>query len=348
MRINKGIFTAVALTIAVIIGYPSYNYFAHNEPLTTEQIVSKNIDGVVVIHNYIKGKEKGNEGQPAGLASGTGFFVDDNLIVTNNHVIDDSLMLEVKGYDSNRFFPAKVINTDADTDVAILKIVDWDQYKKENKFKILKFGKSRDARLGEKITTIGHPVGYEYSVSDGNITGLEREFVDGDGNKVSALAMPFYIQIDANITNGNSGGPLFDDHGNVIGINDAILPVAGGKLAFSIPSDLVTKVISDFVNLKKVTWSRIGIEFAQMGKARYVIINDVVVNTPAFKAGLTKLDAITTIKTKYTGDKGRIVKSSGDIISEIQLLDPGDSVEFSILRAGKPLNVKMQTVGLDA
>src|SRR6202034_215866 len=168
-------------------------------------------------------------------ARGSGFIVDANrTVVTNNHVVKDAKSVSVT-LDDGTQLPAKVIGRDARTDIAVLKI---DAHKQ---LPYIQLGNSANVKPGEWVVAMGNPFGLGGTVTAGIVSASGRNIGDGPYDR--------FIQIDAPINEGNSGGPLFDQRGQVIGINTAILTPSGGSvgIGFSIPSDMIKHVVSQLI-----------------------------------------------------------------------------------------------------
>jgi serine protease Do len=185
---------------------------------------------------------------------GSGFIVSaDGTILTNAHVVRDAAEVMVRLTDK-REFKAKVIGTDPQTDVAVLKI-------EAGKLPTVKLGNSKDVRVGEWVVAIGSPYGFENSVTAGIVSAKGRALPDG-------TYVPF-IQTDVAVNPGNSGGPLFNLKGEVIGINSQIYSRSGGYqgLSFAIPIDLASKVQDQLVRHGKVTRGRIGVTIQEVNQS---------------------------------------------------------------------------------
>ena len=171
----------------------------------------------------------GNRGPQRSQALGSGFVISaDGYVVTNNHVIEDADEIEIEFKDGARR-PATVIGTDPQTDIALLKVEATD-------LPFVKFGDSDTARVGDWVLALGNPLGQGFSASSGIVSARGRELVGTYDD---------FIQTDAAINRGNSGGPLFNMEGEVIGVNTAILSPTGGSIGigFSMASNVVTKVV---------------------------------------------------------------------------------------------------------
>ncbi|MGB3147510.1 MAG: Do family serine endopeptidase [Paracoccaceae bacterium] len=274
-------------------------------------------------------------GSPEGQAPemhgvGTGFIVTaDGQIVTNAHVVDGADMVTVTLADGRKI-NGKVLGADPATDIALIKI---DEGKD---LPTVAFGDSAQIKVGQDVVAIGNPFGLGNSVTSGIVSALGRDINSG----------PFdnYIQTDAAINKGNSGGPLFNANGEVIGINTAIFSPTGGSvgIGFAVPSDTAAKVVVALASDGTVERGWLGVQIqpvsddiaAALGldKAEGVLITDVTTDTPAEKAGLTRGDIVQTVN-------GNAVKDPRDLTRQIASDAPGAEVKLGLLRAGKPVDV---------
>ena len=224
-------------------------------------------------------------------ALGSGFIIDKKgIVVTNNHVIQgaEDIIVSVNG---STEYKAKVIGTDPYMDLAVLKI------DSEETFKPVNFGDSDNARVGDWVIAIGNPFGFGGSVTSGIISSRNRD--------IGLTRYDDFIQTDASINQGNSGGPLFDLSGNVIGINTAIIaPGASGSIGigFAIPSNSASKVIDQLIKFGKTKRGWLGVriqevtkeiaELEKLEKAKGALVASVSENSPADKAGIKAGDII--------------------------------------------------------
>jgi serine protease Do len=265
---------------------------------------------------------------------GSGFIVSpDGVILTNAHVVKDASEVTVKLTDK-REFKAKVVGSDAQSDIAVLRIDAKD-------LPVVKLGNSQDVRVGEWVVAIGAPFGFENSVSAGIVSAKARSLPDG-------TYVPF-IQTDVAVNPGNSGGPLFNLKGEVIGINSQIYSRTGGYqgLSFAIPIDLATKVEQQIVKYGKVTRGRIGVTIQEVSqpladsfglkKPDGALVSSVEKDSPAEKAGLEPGDVILKLN-------GKDVSRSIDLSSSVADLKPGAKAELSVWRKGAPRDITV-TVG---
>jgi serine protease Do len=255
---------------------------------------------------------------------GSGFIVGaDGYILTNAHVVRDAAEVTVRLTDK-REFKAKVIGTDPQTDVAVLKI-------DAGNLPTVKLGDSKNVRVGEWVVAIGSPYGFENSVTAGIVSAKARTLPDG-------TYVPF-IQTDVAVNPGNSGGPLFNLKGEVIGINSQIYSRSGGYqgLSFAIPIDLASKVQDQLVRHGKVTRGRIGVTIQEVNQSLAesfglkhptgALVGAVDQDGPAAKAGIQPGDVILEID-------GKPVNRTIDLSSHVADLKPGSSAQLEVWRKG--------------
>jgi serine protease Do len=258
-------------------------------------------------------------------ARGSGFIIDaDGTIVTNNHVVKDAKSVSVTLDDGTKL-PAKVIGTDPRTDIAVLKI---DAHKQ---LPYIQLGDSANVKPGQWVVAMGNPFGLGGTVTAG--------IVSASGRDIGAGPYDQFIQVDAPINQGNSGGPLFTQDGKVVGMNTAILSPSGGSIGigFAIPSDMIHTVVAQLAKSGKVTRGYIGVEAQQvtdtMAKAMHLgeksgaLIAGVQNDTPASHAGLQPGDVITAVN-------GQTVKNPRDLAVDIAAVQPGDEAKLQILHDG--------------
>jgi len=267
-------------------------------------------------------------------ARGSGFIINaDGTIITNNHVVKDAQTVSVT-LDDGTQLPAKVIGRDSRTDIAVLKV----DAKKPLPY--IQLGNSANVKPGEWVVAMGNPFGLGGSVTAG--------IVSASGRDIGAGPYDQFIQVDAPINQGNSGGPLFTQDGKVIGMNTAILSPSGGSIGigFAIPSDMIRTVVSQLESSGHVTRGYIGVEAQQvsatMAKALHMsensgaLIAGVQSDAPAARAGLEPGDVITAVN-------GQAVKNPRDLAVNIAAVKPGDDAKLQVLHDGdsKPVNVKV-------
>ncbi len=261
--------------------------------------------------------EKGTDG---GL--GTGFFVDENYIITNHHVIEDASKIEVAMETSTKTYAAELLYSDKTADIAAIRLKDWETFKKENKFIILKMTTRYD--LLDEVYAIGHPWGLFWSISKGVVS---RDLMQ------KPETPNFFLQTDADIYNGNSGGPLLNIKGEVIGVNSNMISKEGGSYGLSIPVTIVKKVLSDLEKYKEVRWPVIGISLE--GNK----IKEVSSDKPAAIAGLQVGDVIVSVKTKHGLS---LTPDSESLIYALSITDYEERVLVNVERNGELITISVQ------
>ncbi|WP_353125607.1 Do family serine endopeptidase [Parapedobacter pyrenivorans] len=294
--------------------------------------------------------------QPPAQATGSGVIIsEDGYIVTNNHVVVDANKIEVQLTDK-RVVEAKIIGRDPNTDLALIKI-------NEKGLPFVRFGNSDEVRIGEWVLAVGYPLGLESTVTAGIVSATGRStgiiarelqqrqyqqrgggYPQSDEEPMVNTAVESFIQTDAVINKGNSGGPLVNASGELIGINSNIMTPTGtyAGYGFAVPVNLVKKIADDFIKFGRVKRGLIGITFRELSPAAakeleindvnglYVI--DVVDGGAAKEAGLKEGDIITKLD-------GRLIASSSDLQERIYRLRPGDKVKLTYKREGKERDV---------
>ncbi|MFF8800008.1 MULTISPECIES: Do family serine endopeptidase [unclassified Methylobacterium] len=258
-------------------------------------------------------------------AVGSGFIISaDGYVVTNNHVVDKAKTVQVT-LDDNRTLDAKVIGKDAKTDIALLKISESGSYP------YVQFGKGAP-RVGDWVVAIGNPFGLGGTVTAG--------IVSARGRDIGAGPYDDFLQIDAPINKGNSGGPTFNVSGEVVGVNTAIASPSGGSvgLAFAIPAETVQTVVEQLRTDGKVVRGYLGVQVQPvtkdiadglgLDKAKGALVDHAESGTPAAKAGLKSGDVIESVN-------GAPVNDARELSRRIAGLKPGTEVKLAYLRGGK-------------
>jgi len=271
----------------------------------------------------------GPEGMPRGrgrnviTGQGSGFFISaDGFAVTNNHVVEKAESVQITT-DDGKIHNAKVIGTDPRTDLALIKVED-------GPFPYVKLS-DKAPRIGDWVLAVGNPFGLGGTVTAG--------IVSARGRDIGASAYDDFIQIDAPVNKGNSGGPTFDTEGNVIGVNTAIFSPSGGSvgIAFAIPADTVDSVVAQLKEHGSVTRGWIGVQIQPvtpdiadslgLKKAEGALVAEPQANSPAQKAGIEAGDVITSVD-------GKEVKDARDLAKKIGALAPKASVKLTVLHKG--------------
>src|ERR1700735_1326735 len=276
------------------------------------------------------GGEGGNGGHHMVTGQGSGFFITaDGYAVTNNPVVPDAEDVQVTP-DDGKTYSAKVIGTDSRTDLALIKVDGKD----------FPFVKLSDAapRIGDWVLAVGNPFGLGGTVTAG--------IVSARGRDIGAGPYDDFIQIDAPVNKGNSGGPTFDVDGNVIGVNTAIFSPSGGSvgIAFDIPADTVKSVIAQLRDKGSVTRGWIGVpiqpvtsEIADslgLKKASGALVSEPQADSPAVKAGIQSGDVITSVNDTPVHDARELARRIGTMA-------PGTSVKLSVIHQGQDKTVTL-------
>ena len=279
-------------------------------------------------------KEFGTPQERQSSALGSGFIIDEKgIVVTNNHVIEgaEDIVVQVNG---DKEFKAKVLGADPLSDIAVLQI------ETDEKFTPVKFGNSDKARIGDWVIAIGNPFGFGGTVTSGIISARNRS--------IGLSRYEDYIQTDASINSGNSGGPLFDMNGDVIGINTAILGRSGNVgIGFSIPSNSAKIVIDQLIEFGETKRGWLGVRIQDVTKEiadvekldepRGALVASVAPNSPSEKAGVKAGDII----LKFNGEKIKEMKELPIIVARTEV---GKKVKVIIWRNKKEIT-KTITLG---
>ncbi len=275
------------------------------------------------------GLPPGLRGSPRGhgaiTGQGSGFFISaDGYAVTNNHVVDGADKVEVTT-DDGTIYKAKVIGTDARTDLALIKVEGGSNFP----FAKLSDGKPR---IGDWVLAVGNPFGLGGTVTAGIVSARGRDIGNGPYDD--------FIQIDAPVNKGNSGGPAFNTEGEVMGVNTAIYSPSGGSvgIAFSIPASTVKSVIAQLKDKGSVSRGWIGVQIQPvtadiadslgLKKAEGALVAEPQANGPAAKAGIESGDVITAVN-------GETVKDARELARTIGGLAPGNAVKLDVLHKGQ-------------
>ena len=332
---------AASVTPAVVHIKTTYNNNANNGSSGRDDMQD-------MFEDFFGGRRRS---QGPAMGSGSGVIIsDDGFIVTNNHVVENADKIDVILPDK-RSLSAKVIGRDANTDLALIKI-------EGSGFPIVKLGNSDNVRVGEWVLAVGYPFALNTTVTAGIVSAKGRQIGILDqntrpgpnGEPQPRTAIESFIQTDAAINRGNSGGALVNTKGELIGINAAIASQSGNYegYGFAIPINLAKKVLNDFKQFGSVRRGYIGVNFtgldAEQSKRLGVneinglYINEVIPGSGAAQAGLKEGDIITQVD-------GNKIYYPSDLQERIGRLGPGDKVQLNYLRDGKTLAVSVTLKG---
>ncbi len=271
--------------------------------------------------------------QPS-AALGSGFVVDRNgYIITNNHVVEKATKIKVTFLNDKTEYPATVIGTDKDTDLAVIHV-------DRRNLTPVKIGNADALQVGDWVIAIGSPFGFQATVTAGIVSSLARD-IPGD-----ATSFQHFIQTDAAINPGNSGGPLANVRGEIVGINTMIASRSGGYqgIGFAMPINAAVKVYNQIIQSGHVTRGSVGIRFSEdknisdllkvYGADHGVFVQSVEPNGPADKAGMKAQDVITNI-----GDKK--IEKGQDLIDTVADSPVGSSLKVGIVRDKKPMTLNV-------
>jgi serine protease Do len=275
-----------------------------------------------------QGQQRGQQRSVPTHGLGSGFIISpDGIILTNAHVVRDASEVVVKLTD-RREFRAKVLGSDPQSDVAVLKI-------DAKNLPVVPLARNNDLKVGEWVLAIGSPYGLDNTVTAGVVSAKGRSLPDGN--------VPF-IQTDVAVNPGNSGGPLFNTRGEVVGINSQIYSQTGGYqgLSFAIPIDVANKIKNQIVSTGKVVHAKLGVTVQEVNQSfadsfnldtpEGALISNVERGGPADRAGLKAGDVIRTLN-------GQKIVSSGDLPSLVGLSAPGEKITLEVWRQGKPVSI---------
>ncbi|MGD2245860.1 MAG: Do family serine endopeptidase [Candidatus Aminicenantes bacterium] len=285
-------------------------------------------------------RDRGQEQEFRSTSGGTGFFISsDGYILTNNHIVENAIKVKVTTHQGSEF-KGEVIGTDSGTDLALIKIEGKD-------FPYTQLGDSEKLKVGEWVLAIGNPLGFAHTVTAGIVSAKGRQLS-------SMIDLPYqdFIQTDAAINRGNSGGPLVNTNAEVVGITSMIYSPSGGNIGigFAIPSSLAQKIVKQLKENGRVIRAYLGVwmredldddlmKLLNLKSKNGALINSVEPGTPADKAGLKHYDVIVEIN-------GQPVENKNDLLFKIADFAPGTKVDLKIIRDGKEQNISVKLAEL--
>jgi serine protease Do len=266
-----------------------------------------------------------------GMAQGSGFFISaDGYVVTNNHVVEHAKEVTVVTADG-KTVPARIVGTDPKTDLALLKVREGSDYP------FVSFA-SQEPRVGDWVIAVGNPFGLGGTVTAGIVSARARD--------IGAGPYDDFLQIDAPVNHGNSGGPTFNTQGEVVGVNTAIFSPSGGSvgIGFAVASDVAKTVVQQLKDNGKVTRGWLGVQIQPvtqdiadslgLKEAKGALIAEVEKNSPAAAAGLKDGDVVASVD-------GESVADSHDLARKIAAIGPKKEAELSIVRNGSTQTIKV-------
>lgn len=338
--------TQVLVVATLALGFYSFAIPQSTQPVLSspyivtdeKQVVEDSMQGVVKVIRYKADTPDEIEG------FGTGVFVDDNTIITNNHVVSKAGKIRVAGR-AWKTFPAIVISSDPVSDLALVKIgkngpqqnpdSSWDNFKKlNNGFKVIQLADLNKTNDGDPVFVIGHPWGLDFSVSRGIISYKQRRIPDG-----SPL---FYVQTDAHLFNGNSGGPIIDYDGRLVAISDMMYSPHmtnsenGGSYGLGIPASIIQKLLPDLKANKPISWAALGVTFHTPNDDEdYATVESIAQHSAADNAGVKLNDQLVAIAPVDTqGVVGEFVSTADAEVLQnfLALQQAGSTIALKIIR----------------
>src|SRR5918994_2682502 len=284
---------------------------------STAALYKRYKDAVVEVHASTGGSSDSPfEGQTPGQATGSGFVIsDDGHIVTNQHVLDNAQSVQVEFSDGSEV-NAEIVGTDPSTDIAVL-----DVDRPPSDLTVLQFAPTGGLEVGNPVVVLGSPFGLEGSLTTGVNSAVGREIPSPNRFTIENA-----VQTDAALNYGNSGGPVLDTQGRVVGVASQIRSDSGGSdgVGYAVPGDTAKRVATELIADGKVEHAYLGVSLEDDGPAR---LQEVRGNSPADDAGLQTGDVVTAVD-------GESIDSGDDLRAAIDGKKPGDKITLTIQRAG--------------
>jgi putative serine protease PepD len=288
------------------------------------ELYKQSISGVVEV---ISGGDSDSVFGPEETSSGSGFVIDgEGRVVTNQHVVGGADEVTVRFHDGTEA-PARVVGSDPSTDIAL---IDLDEVPAD--VEPLPLGSSESLEVGDPVIALGSPFGLEGTVTAGIVSGLDRQIQAPDGFTIDGV-----IQTDAALNSGNSGGPLIDSAGRVVGVNSQIESRTGGNvgIGYAVPIDTAKEVVDDLRTGGEVEHAYLGVRLSDAESGDGARIVDVVDGAPADEAGLEAGDVVVSAG-------GEAVDSGDDLRRAVSERDPGDELELEVRRDGDTETVTVE------
>ena len=329
LLLAAGVGGAVGAGVALQTDNDSTAPVATAEPVaqstsSTAAVYERVKDGVVEIHAKTSGQTDPFGGEtPGAEATGSGFVIDkEGHIVTNQHVVDGANSVNVQFADGTEV-DAKVVGTDPSTDIAVL-----DVDLPASELTPLRFGSSSSLEVGDAVIAIGSPFGLEGTLTSGVVSGLGREIVSPNGFTIENA-----VQTDASLNHGNSGGPLLDTQGRVVGVAAQIRSESGGSdgIGYAVPSDTAQRVAQELIADGNVEHAYLGISLPDDGAAK---VGEVRSGSPADDAGVKANDEVTAVDNHP-------IKTGDELREAIDARKPGDKIRLTIKRNGAERTVQV-------
>lgn len=328
---------------------------ANGEGLTVQEIYERDGPGVVFIQARVPDRGESPFGLPQdqpGVATGSGFVLDDDgYILTNAHVVDGAREAAVRFTEEGALVEAEIVGSDLSTDLAVLKV----DPEESPKLVALELGDSSKTRVGDPVIAIGNPFGYSRTVTTGIVSALQRQITAPNGFSIDDV-----IQTDASVNPGNSGGPLIDARGEVVGVNSQI--ATGGTrgsvgIGFAVPVNTVKKIVPQLKENGKVERAYLGVttttvtadlaEDLNLPVEQGALVQEVVDGGPADEAGLRGGRTDLAQGIRAGGDiivkvDGKDVERNSDVAEAILDNKPGDTVEVEYFRGDDRRTAKVE------
>ena len=295
--------------------------------VTVSDAQTASSDGNLSVQSIYRLANKGVVEITAAQGQGSGWVYDaDGHIITNEHVVDGTSSVSVRFW-NGRTFTASVVGTDTSTDLAVLKVD-----APVSQLFPLSLGDSSTLVVGDQVVAIGSPFGLEGTVTSGIVSALHREVTSPNH-----FAIDNSIQTDAAINHGNSGGPLLNAQGKVVGVNSQIESNSGGNegVGFAIPSNIVRSIASQLISSGKAEHAFLGVVLRDSSSQTGAAINQVRAGTPAARATLRAGDIITSAA-------GTKINSASELRAAINAHRPGDTISVTYTRGGQSHTVKVK------